>query len=178
MRKPYTDRGFSLVEIILALGLVSFSMLAIFALVAQGHKTSRESRLESVAALLAGKVTSQLRASTAWDVNIEDITGSRTLSDIAAGPTVTLTNYFDLNLAALTNTSSPDRQFAMVTEVGPILPARLISQDPDVTGAISRLGGAANSVFLTIEISYPAQAPVANRSKRSFSSIITRTSRN
>ena len=170
-------RAFSLVEIVLALGLVSFSMLAIFALVAQGQKTSRESRLESVAAILAGKVTSQLRASSAWTTSITNYTGSSTLSDIAAGAPVTLTSYLDLNLADVGPTD-PNRQFSVVTEVGPVSSAKLASTNAEVADAISRLGSAGNTVYLNIEVSYPAQAPAANRSKRSFSSIITRTSPN
>jgi Tfp pilus assembly protein PilV len=170
--------GFSLVEIVLALGLVSFSLLAIFGLVAQGHKTSRESRLESVAALLAGRATSLLRASSAWETNIDEFTGTKSLSDIGAGTaTQTLTNYYDINLEKLTDPADPNRQFAMTTAIGPLDPVRLRSADPGIAGSVSRLPAAGNTVFLAIEISYPAQAPEANRSKRSFSSIITRTSR-
>ena len=169
--------AFSLIEIVLALGLVTFSMLAIFALVAQGQKTSRESRLESVAAILAGKVSSQLRSSTTWDTNMTNYTGGSTLSDIANGLTVTRTNYLDLNLAGVSS-NSPDRQFAVVTEVGPVSAAKMVIPNPEAAGAISRLGAAGNTVFLNIQISHPALAPVANRSIRSFSSIITRTSKN
>lgn len=178
---PVKARAFSLVEIVLALGLVSFSMLAIFALVAQGQKTSREARLESVAALLAGRATSQLRASAAWSSTNADYTGSSTLFDIAAlppGQSVTLTNYYDLNLSNVTTSNPGNRQFAMVTEVGPVSSAKLSSGNPEVADAISRLGSAGNTVYLNIEVSYPALAPAANRSKRSFSSIITRTSAN
>lgn len=177
VRPPKKARAFSLVEIVLALGLVSFSMLAIFALVAQGQKTSRESRLESVAAILAGKVTSQLRASAAWTASSASYTGSSTLSDIAAGSPVTLTNYLDLNLADVAPTD-PNRQFSVVTEVGPVSSAKLSSGNAEVADAISRLGSAGNTVYLNIEVSYPALAPAANRSKRCFSSIITRTSAN
>lgn len=169
--------AFSLIEIVLALGLVTFSMLAIFALVAQGQKTSRDSRLESVAAILAGKVISQLRANTAWDTNVTNYTGSSTLSDIATGSTVIRTNYLDLNLAGVSS-DSPDRQFAVVTEIGPISAAKIVIPDPEAAGAISRLGAAGNTVFLNVQISHPALAPATNRSMRSFSSIITRTSRN
>ena len=170
--------AFSLVEIVLALGLVSFSLLAIFALVAQGQKTSRESRLESVAALLAGKATSQLRASAIWTTNdTNNYIGTSTLADIAAGQTVTTPNYYDLNLSNVSS-NSPDRQFAMITEVSPFVPAQLVSSDTNVSNALSRLPAAKNTVLLNITVSYPALAPDANRSKRYFSSIITRTSPN
>lgn len=171
------SRAFSLVEIVLALGLVSFSMLAIFALVAQGQKTSREARLESVAALLAGKINSQLRASSAWDTAIASYTGNRTLSEIAGGSTVTLTNYLDLNLFPVSPTSL-DRQFAVITEIRPDSVTLLSSSNPEVSNALSSLQSARNTVFLNIEISYPALSPASQRSKRSFASIITRTSRN
>ena len=170
--------AFSLVEIVLALGLVSFSLLAIFAIVAQGHKTSRESRLESVSTLLAGKATSRLRASAAWSSPIAEYTGGSTLAQIAAGSAVTITNYYDLNLAQITDPTSPDRQFALATEVGPVSAAGLSSTNTDVPNALATLGSAGNTVYLNITVSYPAQAPEANRSKRYFSSIITRTSPN
>jgi len=170
--------GFSLVEIVLALGLVSFSLLAIFAMVAQGQKTSRESRLESVSALLAGKVNSQLRASAAWTTSIPEYTGSSTLAQIAAGSPVTTTNYYDLNLKQIADLASPDRQFALATEVGPVASAGLSATNPEVTNALATLSAAGNTVYLNITVSYPAQAPDANRSKRYFSSIITRTSPN
>lgn len=170
--------AFSLVEVVLALGLTGFSMLAIFALVAHGQKTSRESRLESVAALMAGRATSLLRASAAWDSNIAEFTGPKTLSEIAsgAGPVVS-TNYYDINLEPLSDPADPARQFAMVTDVRPLDPAFLSAEDSAVEEAISRLPAGGGSIFLNIEISFPAQAPEANRSKRNFSSIITRTSR-
>jgi type II secretory pathway pseudopilin PulG len=169
--------GFSLVEIVLALGLVSFSLLAIFAMVAQGQKTSRESRLESVSALLAGKVNSQLRASAAWTTSIPEYTGSSTLAQIAAGSPVTITNYYNMDLSNVIATD-PDRQFALATEVGPVASAGLSATNPEVTNALATLSAAGNTVYLNITVSYPAQAPDANRSKRYFSSIITRTSPN
>ena len=175
---PMKARAFTLVEIVLALGLVSFSMLAIFALVAQGQKTSRESRLESVAALLAGKASSRLRASAAWSSPIAEYTSGSTLADIAASSAaVMITNYYDLNLNPA-DPASPDRQFALATEVGPVSAAGLSSTNPEVASALATLGSAGNTVYLNITVAYPAQAPDANRSKRFFSSIITRTSTN
>jgi type II secretory pathway pseudopilin PulG len=185
MKHNRTDSAFSLVEIVMALGLVSFSMLAIFALLAHGHKTSRESRLESVAAILAGQITSQLRATYAWDMpasgRVADYTGNKNLAEIArVGSTpVIQTNYKDQNLSTNVLTATdPDRQFAVVTEIGPVSSANLSTTNSEVSDAISRLGNAENTVYLKIEISSPALAPEANRSKRTFYSLITRTSPN
>jgi type II secretory pathway pseudopilin PulG len=174
-------RAFSLVEIVLALGLVSFSMLAIFALVAQAHKTSREARLESVASLLAGKPTSALRASSAWTSAVPPYT-TATLAEIASGSATpgTITNLYNIDLDLLSDPASPDRQFAVATTVHPFKPDWLApaTSDTNVANSLSLLPAAGNSVFLTVEISHPALAPETNRSKRSFVSIITRTSKN
>lgn len=178
-----SSSAFSLVEIVIALGLVSFSLVAIFALVAQGSKTGKEARLESVAALLSGKVNSQLRASTAWDsaTDISTYTGGQTLANIAAAPAgtkVTITNYYDIDLNDVADATSTDRQFALITEVGPIDSDFFVATDSGANGALSRLPDAKNTVFLNIEVAYPAQAAEANRSKRFYSAIITRTSKN
>ncbi len=180
MNQPRSHRGFSLVEIVMALGLVSLSMLAIFALLAHGHKTSRESRLESVAALLSGKAISALRSADNWELpRFPEYTGSRTLTDIAMGGPVTLTNFYTSDLERLAEADDPSlRTFAMVSSLGPLDPALLVSPDGGVTAALGRLPAAANTVALHLEVSYPANAPQANRSTRHFSAILGRTSRN
>jgi len=180
MKHNRTELGFSLVEIVMALGLVSFSMLAIFALLAHGHKTSRESRLESVAALLSGKAISALRSADNWVTpRFPEYTGSRTLTEIATGSPVTVTNYYDGNLERLAESADPSlRSFAMVSSLSPFDPSLLVSPDAAVTAALARLPAAANTLALHLEVSYPANAPVANRSRRHFSAILGRTSRN
>ena len=180
-RTSTTSPGaFSLVEIVIALGLVSFSMLVIFAMMAHGQKTSRESRLESVAALLSGKAVSALRSADNWETpRFPEYTGSRTLTDIATGSPVTVTNYYNNDLERLAEADDPSlRAFAMVSTLGPLEPALLNSPDADVTAALARLPAAANTVLLHLEVSFPANAPQANRSVRHFSAILGRTSRN
>lgn len=173
-------QGFSLVEIVMALGLVSFSMLAIFAMLAHGHKTSRESRLESVAALLSGKAISALRSADNWETpRFPEYTGARTLTQIAQGSPVTVTNYYDSDLERLPESGDPSlRTFAMVSTLAPLDPSLLVSPDAGVTASLARLPAAANTVALNLEVSYPANAPQANRSTRRFSALLGRTSRN
>lgn len=177
--RPCRSKGFSLVEIVIALGLVSFSMLVIFALMAHGHKTSRESRLESVSALLSGKVVSALRAADNWETaRFPEYTGGRTLTDIASGSAVSLTNYYNGDLERLAEGDDPARRaFAMISNLGPLDPALLNSPDAGVNAALARLPSAANTVALHLEVSYPANAPADNRSTRHFSAILGRTSR-
>ena len=177
-RRPW-DRAFSLVEIVIALGLVSFSMLVIFALMAHGHKTSRESRLESVSALLSGKVVSVLRSADNWEAaRFPEYTGGRTLTDIASGGPVSLTNYYTSDLERLTEGDDPARRaFAMVSRLEALDPGLRNSPDAGVTAALARLPSAVNTVILNLEVAYPANAPAENRSTRHFSAILGRTSR-
>lgn len=58
------DRGFSLVEIVLALGIVSFCLLALYGLLPMGYKNAQDSRRETRAAFIAEQVVSDLRTST------------------------------------------------------------------------------------------------------------------
>jgi len=139
----------------MALGLVSFSMLAIFAMLAHGHKTSRESRLESVAALLSGKAISALRSADNWETpRFPEYTGARTLTQIAQGSPVSVTNYYDSDLERLPESGDPSlRTFAMVSTLAPLDPSLLVSPDAGVTASLARLPAAANTVALNLEVS-------------------------
>ncbi len=177
------SRGFSLVEVVIAIGIFAFAAIAIVALLGQGMKTSGEARLESVAALLSGKVNSTLRASSAWDNPTDaakSFTGGKTLTAIAAGSSATSTVYFTMGLQTNTNATTNTPQFALAVRVEPFTTANFSSTNAssDVTNALKSLPAAQNTVLLNVEVSYPALAPEANRSKRYFSSIITRTSTN
>ena len=171
-------RGFSLVEVVIAIGLFAFAALAIVAMLGQGMKTSGDARLESVSALLFGKVNSTLRASSAWDSaagNVGVFTQNKTLAQIAAGSSAMPPPiYYDF----LLSTNAADRQFAMTVRVEPFNTGNLAAADADVKAALGSLPAAQNTVLLNVEVSYPALAPEAKRSKRYFSSIITRTPRN
>lgn len=173
-------RGFSLIEVVLAIGIFAFAAVAIVALLGQGMKTSGEARLETVAALLSGKVNSTLRASSAWNSPTADayaFTQNKTLTQIAAGSGTTSTLYFNIS-NSIVSSNDLDRQFAMKVSVEPFTPANFSAADADVSTALGSLPAAQNTVLLNVEVSYPALAPEANRSKRFFSSIITRTSTN
>ena len=176
------SRGFSLVEVVMAIGIFAFAAVAVVALLGQGMKTSGDARLESVSALLSGKVNSTLRASSAWDAanittNAKSFTQGKTLAQIAAGSPSTTTLYYSLLLSNVP-AADPDRQFALSVRVDPFSPANLSSGNSEVTNALGSLPAAQNTVLLNVEVSYPALAPEVNRTKRNFSSIITRTSTN
>ncbi len=181
-------RGFSLVEVVLAIGIFAFAAVAVVALLGRGMKTSGEARLESVSALLSGKVNSTLRASSAWSIpssNASNYIGNQTLAQIAAGSPVSTNIYYNIYLRPTNDPANPANdvryttpQFAMAVRVEPFSTNNFSWTDGDVTKALKSLPAAKNTVLLNVEVSYPALADEANRSKRYFSSIITRTSTN
>jgi len=173
--------GFSLVEVILAIGVFAFAMVTVFALFSRGMQTSRESRVEGASAILSGQINSLLKASYAWDSNVANnpmlanFLGSRNLGQIAGGSPEIRTNFYTQSLER--TTSKDDAEFQVVTEIRPIgqNTDRLAPEDEDLSKAISRLDIGAHCVLVHIEISYPAKASEANRSKRYMTSILTRT---
>jgi len=182
-QKTYAPRkqGFTLVEIILALGIFAFAMVGIFGLVSRGMQSSRESRVEGASAILSGQIHSLLKASYAWgstfnnNPKLTNFLGNRSLGQIAAGSPEVRTNFYTQDLE-LTN-SRENAEFQVVTEIRSIgANGGLLVPEESVLGdAITRLNAGAHCVFVGIEISYPAKAPEANRSKRHLSSILTRT---
>jgi uncharacterized protein (TIGR02598 family) len=175
-------RGFSLVEVVLAIGIFAFVALAVVALLGQGMRTSRDARLESVASLLAGRVNSTLRASSAWNdstitTNARSFTGNQSLDAIASGASSATSIYYDLMLSNVPP-DSPDRQFAMNVRVEPFAQGNFSAPNAEAAASLASLTAAQNTVLLNVEVSFPALSPEESRSKRYFSSVITRTSRN
>ncbi len=56
------NRGFSLIEVVLALGVVSFSVLALLGLLVVGNETNKSARDETMAAQLAANEFARLRS--------------------------------------------------------------------------------------------------------------------
>ena len=54
--------GFSLVEVVIAMGIAAFCLVAIFGLIPAGLKTNKESVAETTAAGLAGRIAADLRS--------------------------------------------------------------------------------------------------------------------
>jgi type II secretory pathway pseudopilin PulG len=175
------SRAFSLIELILAIGIFAFASISIFTLVNRGLQTSREARLESAAAILAGKITSLLKASYAWTTNssanplMTNYIGSQTLADIAAGSPCIRTNLYNIGLSNVPATD-PNAEFCVLTEISPLNQSigQVVPAEPPLQQALSRIqANAKNCVLVRIEVSSPARMPENLRSKRHFASIVT-----
>lgn len=111
---PHRRGAFSLVEITLALGITSFSMIAILGLSAVSLKQTGESRSDLYEAMLVQGVRAQL-ASIPW----ADLTGS------SGGSGLPYTFYFSLDGAPVATAAAADWQVVVTDTAGtvPGLPA-------------------------------------------------------
>ena len=91
--------GFSLVEVVLAMGIVSFSVLATVALLSVGNDTSKKSRDEAFAARIAANEFEQLRSF-----------GAARFADTIAGD---YDEFFDSNLAEVPATQKANAVYQL-----------------------------------------------------------------
>lgn len=171
--------AFTLIEVVLAIGVFAFAMVTIFTLVSRGMKTNREARIEGASAILSGQINSLLKAPYAWTTNasnnpaLTNFLNSKTLTDVASGQTIIKTNYYTQDLQLTNSAQSAD--FQVVTELSPISTSFVQAADSSLQNAITRMSAQANCVILNLEISHPAQAPESLRTKRNIFSILSRT---
>jgi uncharacterized protein (TIGR02598 family) len=92
-------RGFSLVEIVLAMGVISFAVVAILGLISLGINSAKGSLDESLVAAMSRQVVANLRQ--------QQFSGNPLFATIpTAGPATTIqTAYFDTNGTLLTGST-------------------------------------------------------------------------
>ena len=153
-------RAFSLIEVVLALGVVSFSVLAIIGLFPVGYKNATESRRETSAAFLAQQISGDLRATP--------FTAATILCRGADGRLAALSQTVDLSVAG-TYVLACDAQDNVLREIGSgAYDAAYASADTaflaqvrvvPLTGSLSRV---------EIEVSAPPAAVSSARSRFGF----------
>jgi uncharacterized protein (TIGR02598 family) len=149
-------RGFSLIEVVLALGIISFAIVGIIGMMPVAMKSAGDSMRETDATLIARRVFAELKTGTG---------GNRTLFISANGTT-------NLNLAA---TSTNNLAFS---EDG--LPQALfLSTNAPVNAAYdyyARISiantGFTNLSRVQVDIAYPAAAPAERRTTNSFVTLV------
>jgi len=148
--------GFSLVEVVLALGVLSFSILAIMGIIPAGLSSSRSSQDETRAAQLAQMVFASLASGAPSNFASVPITavGGNIAIDLTGSATQTL--YGD-NAGQLTS-----------TEAGAVYLVTIKTDNsPSEFDPLS-----ANQV--TVQVAWPALAPAPSQTKRDFIRIISR----
>ena len=135
-------RAFSLVETVVAIGLVSFSVLATIGLLSIGGDTAKRAKDESSAARLVENEFERLRtlspAAGFWP------------TDTSTLPTYS-SKYYDSNLAELPNSTNAIYQLNITFVAAP--------------------NGTADFVT-NAELRYPASAPAANQSVYRFTALM------
>ncbi|XHR29765.1 MAG: Verru_Chthon cassette protein B [Chthoniobacteraceae bacterium] len=87
MKSP--DRGFSLIEIVLAIGVVSFALIAILGLISAGVNSSRSALNESLMAAMSRQIVSDLRQ--------QQFASNSLFTSVNSGTSTLQTAYFDAN---------------------------------------------------------------------------------
>lgn len=154
-RRP--DLGFSLVEVVIALGIVSFAVLAIVGMMPAAMKSAQDSMRQTDSTLIAQRIFSELKSGTGA---VRTITlspnGTPRILDLSANST----NNF---LAFKENGTAHD-----YVNSAPATDAYDFYAQISVTTNI----GASNLSSVQIDIGAPAAAPPAARTTNSFTTLI------
>ena len=150
--------AFSLVEVVIALGIVSFAVLAIVGMMPMALKSAQESMRETDATLIAQRIFAELKTGSG---------GNRTLAISSNGTTRSLAlSANSTNNLAFTQDGIPQAFFLSTNS----------PQDAsyDFYAQISVLTntGVANLSRVQIDIAAPAAAPAAARTTNSFTTLI------
>jgi Tfp pilus assembly protein PilV len=184
-RFRYRSHGaFSLVEVVLALGVVAVGIVAVIGLLPAGLQSSHSAQDETRATQIAQTVFAAVASQTfnAVSIKLYDSAGTQAGS---VDMDLTQENGTDPNLAGLSANSSGD--VFILTGAGPAKffsshsPPGLPASDTTAVYAISVLfnnspagidAQFANEVTLTV--AWPARAAAANQTKRDYTRIISK----
>jgi Tfp pilus assembly protein PilV len=114
----HSSPGFSLVEVALALGIVSFCLLAIFGLLAQGMNLNRESRDAAAASRCLEQIAASIRGATASGSNWTASAGYTNLTWSLGGSAGSQT-FSNLNLAGTPSRNLAEARLSAFVELQP-----------------------------------------------------------
>src|SRR5436853_3903591 len=145
--------AFSLVEVVVAIGIVSFAVLATVGLLSVARGTNKRAKDEGSASRLAANEFERLRSLSA------------TSAFWTTRPLAYATRYFDSNLTDLgtTSTSAAVYQFQISFIEAPSIANPNPSPTPPTGTA---------DVVVNAEVRYPAQAAAANQSVYRFTTLM------
>jgi uncharacterized protein (TIGR02598 family) len=154
------DKGFSLIEVVLALGVISFAIVAIFGLLPTGLQTSHSSQDETRAAHLAEAILSSMASQAQTQFNSVKLQ----TNDASTIPV------FNLSSTGTASTSVyADNDGKLSANSAGAIYAITVATNGSPTNFDA---GYANQVTLTV--GWPANAAAANQTKRDFVRIISK----
>ncbi len=163
MKRVTTNDGFTLVEVVLALGIIGFAILAILGILPVGLNTGRSAQDETRAAQIAQTIIESIASQapsqfTGVSLPLSSGNASLDLSQSTSTPAAPAAKLYADNDAQLSqaNTAAATYAVNILTNNAP-------------TGFDS---GYANEV--TVNVAWPAAAPTSAQTLRSFSRVITK----
>ena len=153
-----SDPGFSLVEVVIALGIVSFAVLAIVGMMPMALKSAQESMRETDATLIAQRIFSELKTGSGGNRSVTTDTNSST-------QTLLLTAH---------NSTNNFLGFKENGEVNGFTTSGAQNANLDFYAQISVFTntGVSNLSRVQIDIAAPAAAPPTARTTNSFTTLI------
>lgn len=177
-------RAFSLVEVVLALGVISFAIVAILGVFPLGLSTGRSAQDETRAPQIAQTIFASLASQTfnAVSIKLYDSTGNASGS---ADMDLTQENGIDPNLNGLSANNSGELFILTAGNPPKFLsvhaPPTLPATDATPVYAIAVLFNKSPTGFdaqfaneVTITVAWPAGAAPANQTKRDYTRIISK----
>jgi len=156
---PAENWAFSLLEVVVALGIVSFAIVAIMGMFPIALKTSRESMTETDAALIARRIFSEISCGTnaLRSLSMDTNNGVKTI-DLSTDSTNTVIAFRETGEALYaTNTNRADNA---------------ANTDYLAQISISTNTGISNLSRVLVEILSPAAAEPANRATNDFVTLL------
>lgn len=156
-------RAFSLVEVAIALGIVSFVIIAILGLFPIGFKNAQESRRETRASYIAEQIVKDIQSPASTNVRV--FYGSTPpLSSLRLNLAMGGTNVFGCDSANRLSVLLGAEEYKNVNNDS--------SLDFLVQIAVTPALAFSNLARLDVEVSAPAAAPLASRSRYYFTTLV------
>lgn len=167
MRTSY--RGFSLVEVVIALGIIAFALVAILGMFPVAIGASRDSRTDTRAAGIARLIYGQLRGQPPDRASLTLNTNPAAGQAFVGHAAVNLKNAYT-NWVAFDDKGDPLRSFAAAEYTNDALPAN--GAVYKVRFSVEPHKPVTNLSRVTVEVTYPALAPLSRRSTNVFATYL------
>ena len=154
-RRP--DTGFSLVEVVIALGIVSFAVLAIVGMMPMALKSAQESMRETDSTLIAQRIFSELRTGSGGNRTVaKDTNNSSQMISLSADSTNNFLAFKEDGRVLTNATTAPANA----------------DYDFFAQSSVFTNTGVSNLSRVQIDITAPAAAPPTARTTNSFTTLI------
>jgi len=149
--------AFSLVEVVIALGIISFAVIAIVGMLPVALKSSQDSMRETDATLIAQRIFSELKTGSGGNRSVT--TAPDGISTHNINLATNSTNYLaftqDGTVQAYTNSANPPPSYDFYAQI-----------------SISTNTGLTNLARVQIDITHPPSAPPTARTTNSFVTLL------